>query len=274
MFNAEKNICDVGILGCGWLGIPLAKQLVNEGFQVRGSCRKPEHLARIETTEARAFQVNCTERSCGACSDFFQGLEVLIICLPPGLRQDPSRRFDRVMEHVINALIDANIKKVIFISSISVYGWQAGTITEENKLMPTTESGKQLAICEQMLLGNQQFESVIIRFGGLFGADRNPIHQLVKKPFIPNPNDVINFVHQTDSVKIIEACVTHFKGGEIYNGVSPYHPTRKDFYKHWANIHGLKCPPFKEINSGIRKISSAKIQEKLGVEFTVENLLT
>lgn len=274
MLKKEHNACDVGILGCGWLGIPLAKQLVEEGYRVRGSARKTKQLKRIEAVKATAFQVNCTEDGCVNCSSFFEGLEVLIIALPPGLRKNPSARFDRVMEHIIDALISAKIKKVIFISSTSVYGEQVGIITEENLPSPTTESGKQLVKCEEFLLCNENFESVILRFGGLIGANRNPIHQVVKKPFIANPSDVINFIHQKDCVQLISRCIRYFRAGERYNGVTPYHPKRKDFYQQMADLHGLTCPPFKEIRAGKRLISSAKAQEHLGGVFSVENLLT
>lgn len=270
----EKNRSNLGILGCGWLGIPLAKNLIKDGFYVRGSARKKENLLRIEATNARAYHVNCTEDGCETCEDFLRGLDWLIICLPPGVRHNPSRRFDRAMEHLVDSIVSEKIQKVIFISSISVYGWQAGVITEQHPLLPTTESGKQLIKCEHLLLSNPHFETVVLRFGGLIGPNRNPIHQLSKKSFIPNPNDVINFIHQVDCIEIIKACIDQFKGGEVYNAVSPYHPKRVDFYIQLAKKQGLDCPPFKEIRLGERHISSAKLKKELGVKFLVENLLT
>ena len=34
----------VSILGCGWLGLPLAKALIGEGYTVKGSTTTPAKL--------------------------------------------------------------------------------------------------------------------------------------------------------------------------------------------------------------------------------------
>ncbi len=39
----------VSILGCGWLGLPLAKALIKKGFIVKGSTTAEEHLEQLRT---------------------------------------------------------------------------------------------------------------------------------------------------------------------------------------------------------------------------------
>ncbi|MEZ7854793.1 MAG: SDR family NAD(P)-dependent oxidoreductase, partial [Cyclobacteriaceae bacterium] len=36
MKKNDSNYC-ISILGCGWLGLPLARQLVQQGHQIKGS---------------------------------------------------------------------------------------------------------------------------------------------------------------------------------------------------------------------------------------------
>ena len=48
MSSENKKI--IGILGCGWLGLPLAKELVEEGYIVRGSTTQASKLDKIKQT--------------------------------------------------------------------------------------------------------------------------------------------------------------------------------------------------------------------------------
>ena len=38
----------ISILGCGWLGFPLAKALLSKGLSVKGSTTSSEKLATLE----------------------------------------------------------------------------------------------------------------------------------------------------------------------------------------------------------------------------------
>ena len=39
----------ISILGCGWLGVPLAEYLIKCGYRVKGSTRTKEELAVLES---------------------------------------------------------------------------------------------------------------------------------------------------------------------------------------------------------------------------------
>jgi 3-hydroxyisobutyrate dehydrogenase-like beta-hydroxyacid dehydrogenase len=38
----------ISILGCGWLGLPLAKAIVENGFSVKGSTTSTDKLTALE----------------------------------------------------------------------------------------------------------------------------------------------------------------------------------------------------------------------------------
>lgn len=269
-----QNKNTIGILGCGWLGLPLAKQLVEEGYIVRGSTTQKTKLEQIETTGAKAFIVRCEEDGCPGLVAFLAQVETLIIALPPGLRSHPKRRFDLVVQNIQKELIAQEVQKVIFISSTSVYGQSSGFITEETPTAAVTESGKQLVSCEQLLLKSLSFKTSIIRFGGLIGPSRHPIYSLAKKKQIDHPKGEINFIHLDDCITMITRCIQYFKGSSLYNGVSPYHPSRIDYYTTMAEKAGIQLPPFTNQKGINRIISSQKAEKNLRMRFFVENLLT
>ena len=106
---------------------------------------------------------------------------------------------------MLNGLVDSAVQEVIFISSTSVYGDARGDITEETPTHPITESGKQLLLCEEMLLTSPSFKTTVLRFGGLVNPQRHPIYSLAKRAFIDNPNGIINFIHLEDCLKCLLA---------------------------------------------------------------------
>ena len=264
----------IGILGCGWLGLPLAKNLVELGYKVHGSTTQATKLKAIKQTGAKAFIVQCEENSCVGLVDFLTQVDYLIIALPPGIRANPNRRFDLIVDQIQQEVVRQGIIRVIFISSTAVYGATSGIINEETPTAAVSISGKQLILCEHLLLKNPAFATSIIRFGGLIGPNRHPIFSLAKRTKIDNPEGKINFIHLADCLALICRAIASFQGGSIYNGVSPYHPNRKAYYTKMALLAGIKLPPFSNEKGVDRIISAEKAEKELGLSFLVENLLT
>ena len=120
---------------------------------------------------------------------------------------------------------------------------------------------------------NKNFESCIVRLGGLMGPNRHPIFTLSGKKILPNPYSPINFIHQQDAVAILLKIVENWKGNQTYNAVTPFHPSRKEYYTQMAKMAGLNIPKFKETGTIRGIISSKKVLVELNCQFTVKNLL-
>ena len=269
-----ENKKTIGILGCGWLGLPLAKQLLKEGYIVRGSTTQASKLDKIKRTGASAFIVRCEEDKCEGLATFLAQINNLIIALPPGVRANPTRRFDLVIQNIQKEIIAQGVQKVLFISSTAVYGETEGTILESTPTTAVSSSGKQLVQCEQILQNSTAYDTSIIRFGGLIGPNRHPIYTLAKRAHIENPGGIINFIHLDDCIELIKLCIQYLQRGSIYNGVSPYHPSRINYYTEMAKKAAIQLPPFKKQQGITRTISSKKAERNLGMRFIVENLLT
>jgi nucleoside-diphosphate-sugar epimerase len=139
-------------------------------------------------------------------------------------------------------------------------------------LHPDIESGKQLVEVENLLRNNSNFQTTIIRFGGLIGEDRNIVKMLTGKSNVANPDAPINLIHQEDCIGIICEIlkqVQHYKvWNETFNAVSPIHPTRKKYYTEKAKQLHLIAPIFTENETNVGKIvSSEKLETILGYRF-------
>ncbi|WJS95638.1 NAD-dependent epimerase/dehydratase family protein [Flavobacterium johnsoniae] len=267
----------ISILGCGWLGFPLAKKLIGKGNSVKGSTTSENKLSILENVGINPFLVNIESEGVSEnIADFLAESEVLIIDIPPKLRAENPNSEKKIFVEKIKNLIPfiekSTVKKVLFVSSTSVYGDDNDFITEETIPNPETESGKQLVLVENLLQENQNFETTILRFGGLIGEDRHPVKFLAGKENLENPDAPINLIHLRDCISIIEEIINQNKWNEVFNAVAPFHPIRSAYYTQKAVEMNLTLPKFSSEKSNIKKIiSSEKIETVLSYKFKLEH---
>ena len=274
----------ISILGCGWLGLPLAKSLIAKGFVIKGSTTSEEKLDVLQNAGIEPFLISIkSNKVVGEVVKFLSDDDILIIDIPPNLRQGNTESFIEKMEQSIPFLEQSTVKKIIFVSSTSVYSGimlecaaneindiqeEKFRVNETTVCIPENESGIQLLASEKILLANKNFETTIVRFGGLIGEDRNPAKFLAGRKNLDNPNAPINFIHQQDCIGIIEKIIETNSWNQIYNGVAPFHPTRKDYYTKKAMEMGLEIPEFDNSKPSFGKIvSSEKVEKVLRYEF-------
>lgn len=259
----------ISILGCGWLGLPLAKHLIQKKFKIRGSTTSGSKISQLEAAGIEAFVISLLPESIsGDFETFLQKSKTLIIDIPPKLRGENSESFvEKIKTFVQKGVVNSEIENVLFISSTSVYGDDAVTVTEETLEKPTTQSGKELLETEHFLQQQTTFKTTILRFGGLTGETRNPAKSLAEKKNITSPEAPINLIHQEDCIAIITEIIEQNLWGEKLNAVAPYHPSRKDYYCEKAEQLSLPLPEFEENNASGKIIDSSKLIEKLKYKF-------
>ena len=259
----------ISILGCGWLGFPLAKSFLKKGFYVKGSTTSIEKLTVLEQANIEAFLISLYSDSIvGDIETFLKDSEILIIDIPPKLRVINNESFVDKIKMLLPYIEKSSVKNVLFVSSTSVYADENRIITEETTPNPETESGKQLLQSEQFLQKNTKFKTTILRFGGLIGEDRHPIHSLSKKDNVENPEAPINLIHQEDCIGIIEKIIEKKSWNETYNAVTPFHPSRKTYYTQKAIELNINAPKFNHSKTSNGKtILSNKIQKELDYQF-------
>ena len=264
---------NIGILGAGWLGSVLAGKFIENNHNVIISTTTPEKHSLFLKNGLQSMLIEVTKEKIIGDNSFFNDLDLLIVTIPPMFRKNRNLKYVEMMERVIEKIVIFGIKKVIYTSSTSVYGFKKNTITEKSKTDPLTDSAKKILMCENKLLENSSFESCIIRLGGLIGPNRHPIYSISGKQNLPNPKSPINLIHQKDAVSIILYLSQKWNGNEIFNAVTSYHPTRKDYYISISKIAKLAPPKFEKKGKIRGEISSSKLLKLTNYQFEVENLL-
>ncbi|NAY92575.1 NAD(P)H-binding protein [Muricauda sp. JGD-17] len=240
----------IGILGCGWLGLPLAKTLLKNAFEVHGTTTSREKIQTLHEAGVTAYQIQLSAKKIeGNLKGFFDHIDVLIIDIPPGLRGKNRESFIDKMELLHTEIKKSMVRKIIFVSSTSVYGDEQGEVTEDTLPEPKSESGRQLLACEQLFLNDADLQVTVIRFGGLIGPDRHPVTMLSRRENLSNGNAPVNLIHRNDCILLITTILKNNYWGEIFNGVYPFHPSKKDYYTAEAKKRGIPPPKYADTPS-------------------------
>ena len=255
----------VSILGCGWLGEPLAHSLREAGFSVRGSVRNPQGLTSLSEKGIEPYLIDIAPQVKGERADEFFSSQVLFINFPPERREDIETYHEKQIENLIGAIPDPRGKMVIFASSTSVYPNTNGIVREEDTLYPDKPSGKALLRVEKLLMNHSEFDTTVIRFSGLIGYDRAPIKSIRRKKLVLNPDCPLNLIHRDDCIAIVKSVIDLGVRNTVLNATCDEHPTRREYYSREARKYGIPLPLFETKNPPEYKIvSNEKLKRTLG----------
>ena len=260
----------VSILGCGWLGLPLAEFLLAEGFAVKGSTTSAGKLPLLAQKGIQPFLINLQsglvpERP-DEWRDFLQ-TDILLISIPPRTDVYGHDAHARQIRHFTYPLIFSDVK-IIYISSTSVYPEKRQTADETSEVV----EGNAMVKAEKIVLEEMAFEgrpprATVLRCGGLMGYNRIPGKYVAGKT-IATGDVPVNFVHRDDVVRIIHEIIRQEKWGGVYNVVAPQHPVRRDIYARNAQEFGYAPPLYDDSQTpGYKLVSSEKVIRELDCEF-------
>ncbi|PVW15290.1 SDR family oxidoreductase [Marixanthomonas spongiae] len=260
----------IAIAGLGWLGQPLALHLQNLGYHVKGSVTSVEKAGNLQRNGIEAYPVELSEQGVsGEVRALLEDADCLIILIPPGLRRNTGADHVAKMRHFLNEIEKTPVKKVILVSSTSVYSDAQGTVTEKDKPIAETNAARQLIDVEQLFFNSQMFKTTIVRFGGLLGGKRQPVRYLAGRKNLNNGNAPVNLIHREDCIAILSEILKQNAFGHIFNAVAPIHPSKKFYYTQKAAELGLEPPMYSEEEEDVvyKKVTSVNLKKLLDYHF-------
>jgi len=183
----------ISIIGCGWLGLPLAQSLVGE-YIVKGSTTSSEKLEQLNAERIEPFllKVTASEIIGDKIDDFFQ-CDVLYINIPPRRKSTVGVDDYPLKVHQIMNMVHQKTK-VIFISSTGVYPNTNDWVDEDMNLGPHTISNQSLIKAEG-IIQKESKNWIILRMSGLVGGSRQPGKWFAGRKNISNGLAPVNLVH-------------------------------------------------------------------------------
>ncbi|MBK5210551.1 MAG: NAD-dependent epimerase/dehydratase family protein [Flavobacteriaceae bacterium] len=237
----------------------MAISLIQQGHKIKGSTTSEAKLSGFQEIGIVPFIINLDNLKENISA--FLDSEILIVAIP-------SKNIEG-FKNLLSYIEKSPIKKVIFISSTSVYGNSNEVLTEESNTLSSA-----LTTIEMLFKNSVRFDTTIIRFAGLFGYTRKPGNFFSKGRKIPNPEGFVNMIHQDDCLQLIEKIIEKNAWNQIFNGCADTHPTRREFYTKATLGIGIELPDFEDTAEIQQKIISNKKSKKLlGFKYKYGNLL-
>lgn len=249
----------VSIIGLGWLGLPLAYELLKRGYQVQGSTTSPNKIHNLQEKNIKGYLIHLDPLPVQDFEKDIFDTDILFVNIPPRSRSKPSEYHLKQIDYLKEKIQENHIPWVIYVSSTSVYPDTNTIHFEENITEEGIYENSTLYQAERLLNQGKGYDLTIIRFGGLLGADRVPGKYFSGKEKVTGDSPV-NYIHQADAAKLAAWVIEKGLKNEIYNGVAPLHPKRKSIYE--KNALDLGFPPpvsYSEEGSQWKIISSEKI---------------
>ena len=240
------------VLGCGWLGLPLAAALVQAGHRVTGTTTSPEKQPQLIKAGVEPLLLSLSPTPTAAlpaCPD------AVVLAFPPSSRRQGPEFHARQMQGVLSLFTEQK-PPLVYVSSTGVYPEADGLFMENSPLQP----GHPVARAEAVLRAGGH-PLTVVRMGGLMGGDRVGIKYFSGKP-TDQGDAPVNFIHRDDAVGILLFVLEKGFLDETFNAVAPQHPTRRKLYT--AQARRLEVPPPQFTRPAApppqRLVSSEKIQ--------------
>ncbi len=249
----------ISILGCGWLGFPLAKALLLKDFTVKGSTTSHQKLNPFLANGIEPVIIQMNNLNEQTLADFLNS-DYFVIAIPPS-SIDLAK-----LEIVLEQASKSKIQKLILVSSTGIYRDTNSEIDETN--VDALDRNSKLFQIESLVKSFPNLNPVTLRMAGLIGYDRQPMRYGKSPKVKANPNGRVNMIHQDDAVKVIIKVLESNIKNETFNCTSDNHPTKKEYYTRLAEIHQTEIPAFDNITQDSFKIiSNLKVKQMLNVEF-------
>jgi len=240
------------IIGCGYLGLRVAKAWVAEGH----------HVSALTRSSMRAAELTG------------HGIQPIVgdICQPQSLASLPAAEtvlfavgYDRASGYSQQAvyvdglknvleLMALRIKRLIYISSSSVYGQSAGEwVDESSECQPRQPGGlcclsAEKLVTEHFPAGRSDREchssANILRLSGIYGPGRllSRIESLrAGEPLAGRGDAWLNLIHVDDAVRAVQATESIGSPGQTYLVSDDLPVQRADYYNRLAAL--CDAPP-------------------------------
>lgn len=253
----------VTVLGCGWIGLPLAERLIGNGHLLKGTTTTMGKVELLSQKQIMPYVVNfSTDEELETA--LFES-STLVVAFPPKTKSTSGEWYLAAIKKIKRYCEQSPVKRLVFLSSTSIYPDFPMEMQETFNLERHT--GNEILFKAEHEIGTLAIPTFILRLGGLAGDDRFLAHHFSGKEGLRGAKHPVNLLHKTDAIAIIAAFVEQEWESGIYNICAPLHPTKKELYTHDCLRFGLPIPKYGMDMEDGKTISVEKFLSQTKYEF-------
>jgi nucleoside-diphosphate-sugar epimerase len=261
------------IIGCGYLGMRVSRLWRAEDRPVWATTRSPERAEELRRHGLEPFVCDVLKPQTLTA---LPHADTVLYCVGHDRAGGASMR-DVYVTGLANVLDHLPTpRRLLHVSSTSVYGQIAGEwVDEDAATEPREESGRIVLEAEQ-LLRRRVPEAIILRFAGIYGPGRLRRQALLAgEPIICDGARWLNLIHVDDGAATVLAAEERGRTGAVYNVCDDLPVARREFYE--ALARHLDAPPPRFVppppgtpapvhESANRRVANARSRRELGVK--------
>ena len=287
MNEENKSLQDVLIVGCGDIGVRVARLIRARGGLVTTVSRSYSNEARLEEFGLKVVPGNLDDLSALDKLDT-AGKLVFYLAPPPGggLLDTRMRNFCEVVGK------GRAPAKVVYVSTSGVYGDCGGEwVTEETPINPQTSRAQRRADAEATLQAwgkGHNVPVVILRVTGIYGPGRLPMARVQQGHpiLLEDESPPTNRIHADDLAQVCIRAAEKAVDGDIFNVSDGQPGTMTQYFNAASDLLGL--PRLPQINmeeakqvmnpmmlsylTETRRMDNRKMVEQLGVTLDYPDL--
>ena len=272
---AASKPFSVAIVGCGWLGLPLAIALLAQGYRVLGTTTSAEQLPLLAAAGIEAHLLQLGSEAADTVEarlvELLRGIDTLVLGIPP--RAAVAGGYPQLLRPVHRAVAAVRLQAVLFVSTTGVYPDEPRTM-RENDAFSTRDAASDVLRTEGHFVPRYgQWKSTVVRLGGLIGPDRAPGRFLAGRRDLPHGSAPTNLLHLTDAVGVLRTIIQQGIWGYTLNVCAAQHPLRRDFYPAAARFLNLEPPIFRPEEAGGKLIDTSHLRQLVPYRFVHDDLL-
>ncbi|MFB6089445.1 MAG: SDR family oxidoreductase [Halobellus sp.] len=238
------------IVGCGYVGLELGRQLRDAGHEVAGVRRSDSGLDAVADAGLDPVRADAT------APDSLETLPdadwVVFAASSGGRGADAAREI--YVEGLRNVIAEYGARssppdRLVYTSSTGVYGDHGGDfVDEETSIDPTTEKTRVLAEAERIAreeAADAGIDGTVVRFAGLYGPDRYRLDRYIEGPVTEG---YLNMVHRDDAAGAVAFLLGSDRARDDVVLVADDEPADKWAFADWlADQCGVPEPPKRTI---------------------------
>ena len=263
--------------GYGFSASVLAGRLAAQGWELAGTTRSPDKLARLSGEGVEAFLFD-RDRPLDDPEAALAGATHILISAPPDARGDPV-----LDQHAADILACDGLEWLGYLSTTGVYGDRGGGwVDEDSALEPTGPRGERRLAAERGWLALWRDHGLpvhLFRLAGIYGPGRNALETVRRgrAQRIDKPGQVFSRIHVEDIASVLEASIARPNPGRAYNLCDDDPAAPEAVIAHACGLLGVEPPPLlpfeaAELSEMARsfyrdnkRVSNARIKSELGV---------
>jgi nucleoside-diphosphate-sugar epimerase len=274
------------IIGCGFLGLRVARRLVARGERVFGTSRGGSRASLLREAGIEPIAADVLQP---ATLQVLPTADRALFCVGYDRSTGLPMRTVYVdgLRHALEAL-RGRVGHLVYASATSVYGQtDGGWVDEDAPTEPRETSGRVCLDAETLaedFAADRGLSLSIVRFSGLYGPGRIIRRAALERgePIEGDPSKYLNLIHIDDAAAAAVAALERGSPGRVYLATDDRPVTREEYYTRAAACLGAPAPRFVSPEKGGRaglsvankQVSNRRLKDELGVVLAYPDITT